>query len=231
MRKRCASCGRSFTLTGSGKRQKYCSKTCRNHGNRIGPLAGTEGGSNPLIPKGAEATFEKDWIARLKHLQDPQGPIALLGPAGELWRLWPGRPNPSETSASMARHWRLSAKGVLNDTTPPPPRKAKDPAPPKGLRVRLCIESESELQVLGCGWRIVTCQFRGDSVLLHHNGSVASMSRQAFTNLVSANRCLRRKRLKLRLVVSNPESRMAEIKRGCLKLVRRSGVKRVTYHW
>jgi hypothetical protein len=27
----------------------------------------------------------------------------------------------------------------------------------KGVKVRLCIEAEKELQVLGCGWRIVTC--------------------------------------------------------------------------
>ena len=56
--------------------------------------------------------------------------------------------------------------------------------------------------MLGCGWRIVTCQFRGNNVLLHHNGSVASMKRQAFRDLVSANRRLRRKPPKLRLVVS-----------------------------
>ena len=59
--------------------------------------------------------------------------------------------------------------------------------------------------MLGCGWRIVTCQFRGNNVLLHHNGSVASMKRQAFRDLVSANRRLRRKHPKLRLVVSNRE--------------------------
>ena len=63
--------------------------------------------------------------------------------------------------------------------TPPPPRKTKAPAsPPRGFRVRLCIDTEKELQVLGCGWRIVTCQFRGSNVLLHHNGSVASMKRR-----------------------------------------------------
>ena len=68
--------------------------------------------------------------------------------------------------------------------------------------------------MLGCGWRIVTCQFRGNNVLLHHNGSVASMKRQAFKDLVSANRRLRRKRPKLRLVVSNPEPRMAVTKQA-----------------
>jgi hypothetical protein len=56
-----------------------------------------------------------------------------------------------------------------------------------GFRVRLCIDTEKELQVLGCGWRIVTCQFRGTKVLLNHNGSVATMQRQAFKELVSAS--------------------------------------------
>ena len=83
-----------------------------------------------------------------------------------------------------------------------------------GFRVRLCIDTEKELQVLGCGWRIVTCQFRGNNVLLHHNGSVASMKRQAFKELVAANRRLRRKRPKLRLVISNPEPSMAETKQA-----------------
>jgi hypothetical protein len=39
--------------------------------------------------------------------------------------------------------------------------------PPMGFRAHVCIESEKELQGLGCGWRIVTCQFRGDKVVLH----------------------------------------------------------------
>ena len=84
----------------------------------------------------------------------------------------------------------------------------------KGFRLRICVEGEKELQILGCGWRIVTCQFRGNNVLLHHNGSVASMKRQSFTDLVAANRRLRRKRPKLRLVISNPELRMAETKQA-----------------
>ena len=59
----------------------------------------------------------------------------------------------------------------------------------KGFRFRLCIDAEKELQVLGCGWSIVTCQFRG-------------------------NKVLRRKPPNLRLVVSNPAPRMATIKRA-----------------
>jgi hypothetical protein len=50
----------------------------------------------------------------------------------------------------------------------------------KGFKLRICIEGEKELQILGCGWRIITCQFRGDKVLLHHNGNTATMKRQAF---------------------------------------------------
>ena len=35
----------------------------------------------------------------------------------------------------------------------------------RGFRIRICIESEKELQILGCGWRIVTCQIRGNKIL------------------------------------------------------------------
>ena len=84
----------------------------------------------------------------------------------------------------------------------------------EGGELLLLYASKKELQVLGCGWRIVTCQFRGNNVLLHHNGSVASMKRQAFRDLVSANRRLRRKPPKLRLVVSNGQARVAVTKQA-----------------
>src|SRR6476660_7804686 len=76
----------------------------------------------------------------------------------------------------------------------------------KGVRIRICIEGEKELQILGCGWRIVTCQFRGNKVLLHRNGSVAAMKRKAFKELLAAIRAVRAKKRRpsLRLVVSNP---------------------------
>ena len=76
----------------------------------------------------------------------------------------------------------------------------------KGFKLSICIESEKELQILGCGWRFVTCQFRGDKVLLHHNGSIATMKRKAFKELLAAIRTVRpkRRRPSLRLVVSNP---------------------------
>jgi hypothetical protein len=76
----------------------------------------------------------------------------------------------------------------------------------KGFRLRICIEGEKELQILGCGWRSVTVQFRGNKVLLHHNGSIATMKRKAFKELLAAIRTVRpkRRRHSLRLVVSNP---------------------------
>jgi len=74
----------------------------------------------------------------------------------------------------------------------------------KGFQVHLCIEAEKELQVLGCGWRIVTVELDGPKVRLHHNGNTATMKRPAFKALIAANKRLRRKRPVLRLVVSNP---------------------------
>jgi hypothetical protein len=77
----------------------------------------------------------------------------------------------------------------------------------KGFRLRICIEGEKELQILGCGWRIVSCQFRGNKVILHHNGNIATMKRTAFKKLLAAVRTSRaqRRRPSLRLVVSNPK--------------------------
>ena len=78
----------------------------------------------------------------------------------------------------------------------------------KGFKLRICLESEKELQILGCGWRIVTCQFRGNNVLLHHNCNIATMKRTAFKTLVAATRKARPKKQRpsLRLVVSNRPS-------------------------
>lgn len=67
-----------------------------------------------------------------------------------------------------------------------------------GFRVRLCIEMEKELQILGCGWRIVTCQFRGDKVLLHHNGNVATMKRANFKRCIANGACRNRSLTRLR---------------------------------
>ena len=71
----------------------------------------------------------------------------------------------------------------------------------KGFRIRICFEGEGKLQILGCGWRIVTCQFRGNKVLLHYNGNVATMKRPTFKALIAATRTAQpwRRRPSLRL--------------------------------
>ena len=42
-----------------------------------------------------------------------------------------------------------------------------------------------------CGWRIVVCQLRGDKVILHHHGKVATMKCKAFKELLAAHRVVR----------------------------------------
>jgi hypothetical protein len=54
--------------------------------------------------------------------------------------------------------------------------------------VRIAIESEPELQVLGCGWRVVTCQFRRSKVLLHAGAQTATIKRKAFKDIIEATR-------------------------------------------
>jgi len=50
------------------------------------------------------------------------------------------------------------------------------PSTHKGLRVRLGITNHRKLQGLGCGFRVVTVQFRGKTVVLHHNGNTATIA-------------------------------------------------------
>ncbi len=77
---------------------------------------------------------------------------------------------------------------------------------PNPIGFSLPDSTKGRVWLLGCGWRIVTCQFRGNKVLLHHNGNVATMKRKAFKELLIAIRVARPKsrRPSLRLVVSNP---------------------------
>jgi hypothetical protein len=174
MKKKCLSCGRSFNLSGSGKRQKLCAE-CRKRG--IVQSWGFSR-SNPLKIKGPE-----------NHISMPVPPPRK--PHVTRW-------NPTAAALNrpiivVGRNDSISnlddALGVL-----------------KGFRVRLCIEAEKELQILGCGWRIVTCQFRGKNVLLHSGGNAATMKRQAFKSFLATMRAIKPKRLRLRLVVSNPLS-------------------------
>ena len=84
-------------------------------------------------------------------------------------------------------------------------------APPlKGFLVRLYFELE--VPDIGCGQRLVLCQFRGNKVCLHHHREDSrwmrstNIRRDVFKDLVAANKRYRNKAQspQLKLVISNP---------------------------
>ena len=151
--------------------------------------------------------------AQIEAQQDKPNPIKFVlpdGTEGRAWlasnkegskiigddRLW--RVNLEELlrqkeQKCLAHAWRPTAKALrrpivavgVNDSV-----LSVDAAlrTVNGLKLRIYIEGEKELQALGCGWRIVTCQFRGNKVLLRRNGSIATMKRKAFKELLAAVR-------------------------------------------
>ena len=211
MQKMCLSCGISFSLSGSGRRQKYCQK-CATRATGQGRVSRP---SNSLKVKAAKTGFEDAWVDRLSRLE-MEGPIALL--VGEdLWRLWPSQ----TTRGADARHWRLTVKGVRDAATIPPKRKEKPVAVIKGFRVRLVLEMEAP--AIGCGSRLVTVQFRtvrrrkkvSRLVELHCARYSDTITREAFKELVASNRRYRKRNAVersllpsmgpvLKLVVNNP---------------------------
>jgi hypothetical protein len=171
--------------------------------------------------------FVREQIETEKHQPNP---VSFTAPDGTRCRVWLGSDSEGNSIIGDDRWWRANVTNLLKqDGTRRPPMTPWKPTAEalrkpvivvgrngpvkdmddalgvlKGFRVRLCVKAEKELQVLGCGWRIVTCQFRGNDVLLHHNGKIATMKWKAFKELVGAMRAIRPKRLRLRLVVSNP---------------------------
>jgi hypothetical protein len=163
---------------------------------------------------------------------DQPKPVRLIAPDGNKCRVWLGSGREGNRIIGDERWWRINVtdllkqEGVQRASTTPWKPTAKTLRRPiivvgrnapvrnmddalgvlKGFRVSICIESEKELQVLGCGWRIVTCQFRDNKILLHRNGNTATMKRKAFKALLAAMRAIRPKRLTLRLVISIPRS-------------------------
>ena len=162
------------------------------------------------------------------HQDDPNS-ITFALPDGTKGRAWLASDDQGSKIIGDDRLWRINAEELLRQkerrfkTTPWTPTAEtlrrpiivvgrNDPVRDvddalgavKGLKLRICIEGEKELQILGCGWRVVACQFRGNKVILHYNGSIATMKRKAFKEMLAANKRLRRKRPVLRLVVSNP---------------------------
>jgi hypothetical protein len=171
--------------------------------------------------------------AHIEAQQDRPNPISFALPDGTKGRVWPSHREGSKIIGDE-RLWRVNLEELLRKQERRPKLTPWTPTIEalcrpiivvglnesvrdiddalgviKGFRVRLCIEAEKELQVLCCGWRIVTCQFRGKHVLLHHSGNTATMKRKAFKELVAAMRAIRPKRPTLRLVVSNPSPLIA----------------------
>jgi hypothetical protein len=161
--------------------------------------------------------------------EEEPNPITFALPDGTKGRAWLASDNDGSKIIGDDRRWRVDVEELLWQKEPRPKTTPWTPTAEalrrpiivvgrndpvrdvddalgtvKGFRLRIYIESEKEL--LGCGWRIVLCQLRGNKVLLHHNGSVATMKRKAFKELLSAVRAVRPKRRRpfLRLVISNP---------------------------
>ena len=135
--------------------------------------------------------------------QDQPNPIGFMAPDRTPGRVWLATDPIGAKVVGDDRHWRINIPaaskvdaearaarlaGATNAT------KIKQ-APPKGIKARLYIGGEEKLQVLGCGWRNIICQFRGANVVLHHNGNKATVKQPVFKNLVASTRsCLERNR-------------------------------------
>ena len=214
MEKRCLSCGAQFTLSGSGKRQKYCSN-CRKRG--MGHDWGLSA-SNPLKAKGAWGAFSEGIPpSQSSHLTTPDGDKAKLWSSarkdrkgeGAYWKAnvrylldhpekHRGFSEPRKATADIIRieGWSRVPLGRLKPE--PPAREPRDVDPdiwprPWGFKVRLYIEAEKELQELGCGWRDIIVELDGDKVHLHHNGRMATMRRDAFKDFLARNKRFRKR--------------------------------------
>jgi hypothetical protein len=223
LRKKCLSCGRSFTLSGSGKPQRYCSE-CARRG-----IVGVCGlpASKPLKTNGAKSASEVDlgsFVLAQIQAQKSQ-PANFTTPDGDRVRIWPsGRTDRKGEEV----YWRVNLKELkrlgekccgfseprkatsdikwiegsshipLTRLKPNPPARDPHVLPdiwprPWGYKVKVYIEAERELQELGCGWRTLIVELDGSKVHLHHNGRKATMKRAAFKAFVASNKCYRKR--------------------------------------
>lgn len=97
MKKKCLSCGAQFTLSGSGKRQKYCSKCARRGDGRVRGLPNP----NRLKTKPAKTVHEQVLPQR-----DKPNPISFITADGRRGRVWL-----AAAGVGDDRHWRVN----LND--------------------------------------------------------------------------------------------------------------------
>jgi hypothetical protein len=112
--KRCISCGKSYRLSGSGKRQKYCPQ-CAKRG--VMPLCGLPG-SNPLNTLAAKQGSEKGMGAavrdRIEAQKDMGSPITFLTPDGAMGRVWLAYDKHGKPKVGDERHWRHTVTGVAH---------------------------------------------------------------------------------------------------------------------
>jgi hypothetical protein len=207
-------------------------------GTPLGSVANGPFSSIKTVACKAPSTPDLDAFVRgqIVAQRDKSNPVSFALPDGTKGRAWLASDKGGPKIVGDDQPWRVNIEELLRQkerqpkTTPWTPTAEalgrpiivvgrNDPVRDlddaletvKGFKVRICIEAEKELQVLGCGWRIVTCQFRGNKVLLHHYGNIATMKRKAFKELMAAIRVARpkRRRPSLRLVVSNPTPNVA----------------------
>ena len=110
MKKRCFSCGVSFELSGSGKRQKYCQK-CSSRGVHRGRGLPT---SNPLKTKGAGKHFSaplpvsvREQIEVQKHQPNPVFFTTADGRNDMVWLGVGASRGATERIIGDDRHWRV----------------------------------------------------------------------------------------------------------------------------
>jgi len=104
LRKKCLGCGAAYTLSGSGRRQRYC-ETCRSTGRRAPAL-------QPFENKGRKArgfnTHTSPDIGEFVRAQilaqkDQPDPITFTLPDGRKGRVWL-----STAGVGDARHWQMN---------------------------------------------------------------------------------------------------------------------------
>ena len=233
MKKKCLSCGAQFALSGSGKRQKYCPKCAKRGMMRGRGLPGTKILKTKAAKIASDAELGSFVLAQIRTQKSqpvsftaPEGDRVRICLSGredrkgeevywrvnlkELKRLGKKRcgfSEPREAPADVIGTEGCSHIPLTRLKPNPPARDPQCVEPdiwprPWGYEVRVYIECEKELQELGCGWRNLIVELDGPRVRLHHNGRIATMKRDAFKAFIARNK--RRKRLQLKLVVSNP---------------------------
>jgi hypothetical protein len=216
MQKRCLSCAATFSLSGSGKSQKYCAE-CRKRG--VGKGWGFTR-SNALKTKAAWNDFSEGIPpSETSLLTTPDGDKVRVWSSArtnrrgegvywqvnveELKRLGEKRCGFSEPRKAPAYIIAIEGNSHIPLTRLTPEPRASEPGDcdentwpnPWGYKCRVYIEAEKELQELGCGWRDVIIELDGKKVHVHHNGRMATMKRDAFKEFLAGNKRFR-KRLK-----------------------------------